>query len=306
MAIFTVFTDSVIRQYKTSVVSKALLFQLIVIVITLLAPFFLAYSSRGFWLREGTYREQADVTFRREIVISLSGSKQSSRIFFSSFSNFNHLLSDQLRVPLIRSREDDSNFDGLKDALYFSVEMPLLPSDDIMHVQLLLFFNYQLKKYSELSLQGMIVVDESTPVVSAELHFSGRLRLRQRGLLSASGKVNTYDVPVVNTTSLFAKDYDIPTIITSYESRNETVYLDQVSRIWKSGQSPDGRFLVKGTLYYPEQTISFRPGFWEVVKQAWIQYLSVLVIFVFIFHYIKLFVFRHQIVTTTVTSPKLS
>jgi hypothetical protein len=40
----------------------------------------------------------------------------------------------------------------------------------------------------------MIVVDESTPVVSAELHFSGRLRLRQRGLLSASGKVNTYDV----------------------------------------------------------------------------------------------------------------
>jgi transmembrane protein 231 len=220
MAIFTVFTDSVIRQYKTSVVSKALLFQLIVIVITLLAPFFLAYSSRGFWLREGTYREQADVTFRREIVISLSGSKQSSRIFFSSFSNFNHLLSDQLRVPLIRSREDDSNFDGLKDALYFSVEMPLLPSDDIMHVQLLLFFNYQLKKYSELSLQGMIVVDESTPVVSAELHFSGRLRLRQRGLLSASGKVNTYDVPVVNTTSLFAKDYDIPTIITSYESRN--------------------------------------------------------------------------------------
>jgi transmembrane protein 231 len=184
--------------------------------------------------------------------------------------------------------------------------MPLLPSDDIMHVQLLLFFNYQLKKYSELSLQGMIVVDESTPVVSAELHFSGRLRLRQRGLLSASGKVNTYDVPVVNTTSLFAKDYDIPTIITSYESRNETVYLDQVSRIWKSGQSPDGRFLVKGTIYYPEQTISFRPGFWEVVKQAWIQYLSVLVIFVFIFHYIKLFVFRHQIVTTTVTSPKLS
>jgi transmembrane protein 231 len=128
MAIFTVFTDSVIRQYKTSVVSKALLFQLIVIVITLLAPFFLAYSSRGlsinltvfrtfpefivcqgFWLREGTYREQADVTFRREIVISLSGSKQSSRIFFSSFSNFNHLLSDQLRVPLIRVRKDEQH-----------------------------------------------------------------------------------------------------------------------------------------------------------------------------------------------------
>ena len=40
----------------------------------------------------------------------------------------------------------------------------------------------------------MIVVDESTPIVSAELHFSGRLRLRQRGLLPASGRVNTYNV----------------------------------------------------------------------------------------------------------------
>ena len=86
---------------------------------------------------------------------------------------------------------------------------------------------------------------------------------------------------------------------------------------------------MKGTIYYPEQTIrypamslwlfdenrfvfvslttlTFRPGFWEVVKQAWIQYLAVLVIFVFIFHYIKLFVFQNQIITTTVTGPKLS
>lgn len=60
----------------------------------------------GFWKREGTYREQADVTFRRELVISLAGYKQSSRISFSSFSHLNHLLSDQLRVPLIRVRHD--------------------------------------------------------------------------------------------------------------------------------------------------------------------------------------------------------
>ncbi|XP_062508277.1 transmembrane protein 231-like [Corticium candelabrum] len=305
MALLTVFTDNVIRQYRTSIVSKGLLFQLVVFVTTIVVPFFVAYSSRGFWMREGTYREQADVTFRREVVLTLSG-YQRTRIFFSSFSSFNHLLSDQLRVPLIRSREEDSNFDGLSDVLHFSLEMPLLPNDEVVSVQLLLFFDYRLKKYSELTLQGMIIMDESTPIQSAKFHFSGRLRLRQSGPLPASGQVNTYNVHAINTTSSFAQDYDITSIVTNYESRNDTIYLDLASHVWKKGQSPNGKFIIVGTVYYPEQTISFRPGFWEVIKQAWIQYLAILVIFVFVFRYIKLFVFQNQVINTTVTSPKLT
>ena len=47
MALLTVFTDNVIRQYRTSIVSKGLLFQLVVFVTTIVVPFFVAYSSRG-------------------------------------------------------------------------------------------------------------------------------------------------------------------------------------------------------------------------------------------------------------------
>ena len=49
------------------------------------------------------------------------------------------------------------------------------------------------------------------------------------------------------------------------------------------------------SLTYPS---SFRPGIWQILKVAWIQYLAVLVIFVVVFDKIKQFVFSQQLVET--------
>ena len=47
---------------------------------------------------------------------------------------------------------------------------------------------------------------------------------------------------------------------------------------------------------------SYRPGFWQLVKFAWIQYLAVLVIFYIIFEAVSVFVFNNQIIRTVVSS----
>ena len=44
--------------------------------------------------------------------------------------------------------------------------------------------------------------------------------------------------------------------------------------------------------------ISYRPGFWQLIKMAWIQYLAILFIFLFLFRRVKRFVFENQVVTT--------
>ncbi|KAJ6652525.1 hypothetical protein lerEdw1_011495 [Lerista edwardsae] len=40
---------------------------------------------------------------------------------------------------------------------------------------------------------------------------------------------------------------------------------------------------------------TYQPGFWEMIKFAWIQYVAVLLIFLWIFERIKVFLLQHQV-----------
>ena len=44
----------------------------------------------------------------------------------------------------LQSREEDENSDGKPDQLIFSLEMPLVDTEVVLGVQLLLFFDYKL------------------------------------------------------------------------------------------------------------------------------------------------------------------
>lgn len=54
--------------------------------------------------------------------------------------------------------------------------------------------------------------------------------------------------------------------------------------------------LIVSALTIPPPT--YRPGFWETIKFAWIQYVSVLLIFLWVFERIQRFVFQNQVLTT--------
>jgi transmembrane protein 231 len=58
----------------------------------------------------------------------------------------------------------------------------------------------------------------------------------------------------------------------------------------------------------PEQAHVYIPGFWETIKFAWMQYLSIFFIFWFLVHHLRSYVFRYQVVETTVmtdVAPKI-
>lgn len=48
---------------------------------------------------------------------------------------------------------------------------------------------------------------------------------------------------------------------------------------------------------------TYRPGFWETIKFAWIQYVSVLLVFLWVFQHIQTFVFQNQVLPTTTVPP---
>ena len=73
--------------------------------------------------------------------------------------------------------------------------------------------------------------------------------------------------------------------------------------VWESGDS--GNFTIDVELRYPSMTVLYYPGFWQLLKFAWIQYLAILVVFWRVLSYVQAFVFKNQIILTVKRKDKL-
>ncbi|ELU05079.1 hypothetical protein CAPTEDRAFT_227912 [Capitella teleta] len=83
-----------------------------------------------------------------------------------------------------------------------------------------------------------------------------------------------------------------------------TTVLSNTYALWKTGRSAQDPFRVNALVRYKEEKIIlYSPGFWQLIKGGWIQYVAILVVFWFVFTKIKIFIFQNQIVTTVVERP---
>ncbi|NWS72041.1 TM231 protein, partial [Crotophaga sulcirostris] len=288
-------------RYRAGLCSAAALALLLIAALTYVPPLLLAYRSHGFWLKQSVYLEQPTVRFRYEVLfVATLGPSPGSFLAWSTFPTFNRLQGERLRVPLLSTREEDKNQDGKVDQLHFKLELPLQPTEHVVGVQLILLFSYHLYRMSTLVMQSMAFLQFFSAVPGSQLYTNGDLKLNQRQLLRHCGLDTRYNVSVVNGTSPFARDYDLTNIIAAYWDRNVTTVFTDPSPVWMSGRAPDTPFIVNATIRYPEE-----PGFWEVIKFAWIQYVSILLIFLWVFGRIKMFVFQNQVLTTTPIAPVL-
>ncbi|XP_070119222.1 transmembrane protein 231 isoform X2 [Equus przewalskii] len=134
------------------------------------------------------------------------------------------------------------------------------------------------------------------------LHFKLELPLQSTEHVVAVQLILTFSyqlhVSVINGTSPFACDYDLTHIIAAYQARNVTTILTDANPIWLVGRAAEAPFVINAVIRYPAEVISYLPGFWEMIKFAWIQYVSILLIFLWVFERIKRFVFQNQVVTT--------
>lgn len=75
-----------------------------------------------------------------------------------------------------------------------------------------------------------------------------------------------------------------------------STYLDKPLMVWEGGNSMN--FTLDVELVYPTLTVMYSPGFWQLIKFAWIQYLSVFVVFWWVLTYVQSFVFQNQVILT--------
>ncbi|XP_028304589.1 transmembrane protein 231 isoform X1 [Gouania willdenowi] len=298
MAFYEVFSHPALVRYRTGVCSKATLFLLVVLCLTYISPLLVAYRSQGFWIKRSTYEEQPVVRFQYETLLVAATGTRGDFVAWSTFPHLNNMLGSNLRIPAVSVREEDQNQDGKLDLLKFQLQLPLKAEEQVYSIQLLLTFNYQLFRMSTVVMQSLAFVQHSSPVPGAKLLISGDLRLQQRTPLPHRGLYNIYNVSVVDGSSPFASSYDLDTIISNYYNRNLTTVLSCPMPVWTVGRAAGSPFELNAEIHYPVEVISYRPGFWETIKFAWIQYVSVLLIFLWVFERIQKFVFQNQILPT--------
>lgn len=298
MAFYEVYSHPALVRYRSSVFSKATLFMLVVLCLTYIPPLLVAYRSQGFWVKTSSYEEQPVVRFQYEMVVVASTSVQGDYVAWSTFPHLNHLQGAHLRVPAVSVREEDDNQDGKHDRMLLQMTLPLSPEEQLYSLQLLLTFSYQLYRMSTVAMQSLVYMHFSSAVPGARLFVSGDLRLQQKAPLPHRGLYNIYNVSVIDGSSPFARAYELEHIIRKYQQRNLTTVLSNSMPVWTPGRAAAAPFELSLEIRYPLEVITYRPGFWETIKFAWIQYVSVLLVFLWVFQRIKTFVFERQILTT--------
>ena len=127
---------------------------------------------------------------------------------------------------------------------------------------------------------------------------SGDIQLVQKQPLSHRGRDSRYiESPLAGEPPLHLAE-----ILRNYGSRNISLRVENSYSVWRRGTGVEN-FVLELNLNYPSQTVEYIPGFWQTIKGGWIQYLSVLVVFIYFFNSIKTFVFSQQILPTILETP---
>ncbi|XP_067006941.1 transmembrane protein 231 [Anabrus simplex] len=303
MAVYEAFSYNVVYKHRSTLCSNTTVFLILSALITVIGPFLLAYRSHGFWLKTETYREQPDVLYKHQYIVVVETDHLDTPILCSTFPNLNNFLRDRGLCSLVKSREEDHNNDGRRDELHIEFELSIHNYKAVHSVRLFLLFDYKLRKICSLQMESLGVIQHSASLPGARFDVVADLRLVQKQPLQYRRRDLRYNSSVINAESIFPESFNFQAILLEYAKRNVSTRLGNVYPVWTSGRAADVPFIISATIHYPEETITYIPGFWQVMKWAWIQYLSILIIFIHVFRSIKTYVFSNQLVSSVKEVP---
>ncbi|CAH0393075.1 unnamed protein product [Bemisia tabaci] len=301
MGFYIAHSEPATIKYRSSYCSKASMTIVITTVLTIVFPFLLSYRSHGFWLKHDTYREHPLIRFKYEYLLFLETQNFDSPIICSSIASIAQTEIDLMRCPLLTVHEADLNLDRIYDQLDFEVTAVLRDNETVYSATLLLLFDFKITNHCWLQMETLGWTTSETSLPSSRLDIIGDLVVSQKQPLPCHGRDVRYNESIMVSTT--EDTYELPFILRNYATRNVTTHLTNLHRIWTHVQTPETSFVVSATIFYPEVTILYKPGFWQVIKFAWVQYFAVAVIFVFIARKVRRFIFTNHLVQTIKATP---
>ncbi len=182
--------------------------------------------------------------------------------------------------------------------------MPLAAGESLTGARLALAFDVTLLEHAHEEFYGLVYLERIAPgpaLMAGRLDVEGDLVVHQRSAVAHDGGRRLGDVaPALDLTQASPDAYNLPAVLLSYHSRNLTAALDPgASSVWRrgppGGSAPAASFVLRCVVRYPSQLLWYRPGFWEEIKFAWIQYLAVFVPLYILLDAFRRFAFDNQV-----------
>jgi len=281
-----VYKEPVFRTYIAPRCSVAYVVSIAFHALAMFMPFFLAYpfhENGSIWLKEGCYWEQPKVKFKYQMISVFQAKDMTNNgivkeIFYSTLPAAN-LIRSNIRMATVRAREIDENLDGVTDKFWVNLDVPLEEGEEIYSVQTVLFFDYQLHDQVKLRTDGLLYFDKYSAIDHTGISMTGKLSFIQALPFQLDKTIHLYpDDPVLND-DLVSKDVretNIHSIMEKHSRRSNIMRISYADLIWTSRQQKS--FNLTASIDVPLQQIRYIPNSWDILKDAWIKYLSMLII----------------------------
>ncbi|XP_075992474.1 transmembrane protein 231 [Anticarsia gemmatalis] len=295
MGLYKLFSYNVEVQYKSGFLSKAMLFTMITTVLNLALPFFIAYRSRGFWLRTHSFYEQPIVHFTYDYLVVAESDDPSRPIVCGETSELHGTtIKNEEDCVEFQIQEYDYNGDGKNDILDFKINLNIPHQQTITSVVLIFMLDFQLKTVCPLHMQSLAVIHKDFAQPPSGFKYYGDLHFYQTSHLPC--KHNLIDTRYNISSFDFKKnshDSIIDFILQNYFMREVTT--DTKAFYARSQNGHTGSMQMHVRLRVPEMEIRYIPSLMQELKWAWPQYLSLVIVFYWIFNQLKKFVFNHRL-----------
>ncbi|KAI8900466.1 transmembrane protein [Globomyces pollinis-pini] len=293
------------KTYSVQPCSISALLYLLFLLAVLLSPLAIAYSSNAFWLKLNSFREQPSVVLSNSFITSLQGystiDQSAIDLFYCSNTDITLHQNQLVRVPTIKTWDIDNNADGIVDEFWINMSIPVLPTESIHNFQIAIGLSITLNSRVRMKSEGMIYLQHTSPLNGAGITTTGTLNIKQLELMTESLDYSI-TAPVFPFLSFYRPSINQLTwtnILSSYLDRNFQTHFDHIPT-WHFPRPQNNHFQITIHVRNPTQTIEYQPGVLQVLKNAWIQYVSIFIITYYLLQTVYDYLIRNHMVSSIV------
>lgn len=220
---------------------------------------------------------------------------------WSTYTIINQAEADHLKIPVVEVSAVDHNGDGLNDKLLIQLTYLLRPNETVDEIFFMFLFDYTLRLRSRISMEMALISNIRTSKPSRKLELVGSLYLDQLFPLPSHGTFNDFDGLLINESRSDIAYYSENNIKVRYSLRNFTTRLKREVITWSSSMpSQKNYFTFRLEIRISEQRLTYKTGLFELVKWAWIQYLSIYLVLRLVVRKTFNFMIENRILPTAV------
>eukprot|EP00347_Sterkiella_histriomuscorum_P022943 403336555 len=279
------------------------------IIVAFVLPIILVTRTHNFWVRRSTYYEQPNINHLNEALVifqTTTGTQYASvnkkiiDLYTSNAASSSFSVILQYILNYLQVQNFDQNDDGLTDRIMLRVESNIDPST-IRSIMIIQQFSYQISTKIEADIKLTTFNLIQTPLGASQINALGTLELNQRNTFAFGTlkRIINYDTDNLHSQ---LQEKSILEFYQYINQKNVTLdyQVENLDIIPGSGSST----LISMDLRIPSlQQIVMVPSVLESLKNAWIQYLALLIPCLWaIYHLILGFAFRNRVLPAQIKS----